>query len=64
MLIALPNPDCSFTATLFAPYQGSDGFDNIDSGNKQSVEEYFHKYFPDVVKLMPNVFDDFRYGIL
>jgi kynurenine 3-monooxygenase len=25
MLIALPNPDKSFTATLFAPYHGEDG---------------------------------------
>jgi kynurenine 3-monooxygenase len=29
MLIALPNPDKSFTATLFAPYHGKDGFDSI-----------------------------------
>lgn len=60
MLIALPNPDCSFTATLFAPYQGPDGFDNIDSSSKESVEAYFNKYFPDVVALMPDIAEDFR----
>ena len=30
MLIALPNPDKSFTATLFAPYLGKGGFDTMD----------------------------------
>ena len=55
MLIALPNPDLSFTATLFAPYEGPDGFDNIDATNPQAVDGYFNRHFPDVVHLMPEV---------
>jgi kynurenine 3-monooxygenase len=38
MLIALPNPDKSFTATLFAPYSGEDGFDSIDVNNPFEVK--------------------------
>ena len=60
MLIALPNPDCSFTATLFAPYEGKDGFDRVDPNNEEQVEEYFKKYFPDVIDIMPDVAVDFR----
>jgi kynurenine 3-monooxygenase len=60
MLIALPNPDFSFTATLFAPYEGPDGFDNIDATNPQAVDGYFNRHFPDVVHLMPEVSVDFK----
>ena len=60
MLIALPNPDCSFTATLFAPYKGKDGFDQVDPNNIGQVTEYFQKYFPDVVHIMPEITKDFR----
>jgi len=55
MLIALPNPDFSFTATLFAPYKGADGFDSIESGNDEEVKTYFKKHFPDVIPLMPEL---------
>lgn len=60
MLIALPNPEKSFTATLFAPYHGSDGFDSIDPNNADDVTAYFQKYFPDVVPLMPSLIEDYR----
>lgn len=60
MMIALPNPDYSFTATLFAPYQGEDGFDSIDANDDKSVNDYFNKHFPDLVPLIPNLHDEFK----
>jgi len=60
MLIALPNPDKSFTVTLFAPYHGKDGFDAIDPNDDFRIKEYFQHHFPDVVDLMPNLTTDYR----
>ena len=60
MLIALPNPDKSFTATLFAPYSGRDGFDSIDPQDPSAVLAYFQRHFPDVVPLMPDLARDYR----
>jgi 2-polyprenyl-6-methoxyphenol hydroxylase-like FAD-dependent oxidoreductase len=37
MLIALPNADKSFTATLFAPYHGVGGFDGLDPADADAV---------------------------
>ena len=58
MLIALPNPDKSFTATLFAPYHGKDGFDSVTT-KEDDIKNYFNKYFPDVVPLMPDLTSDY-----
>ncbi len=41
MLIALPNPDRSFTATLFLPQTGDPGFDTLNSD--AAVQEFFHR---------------------
>jgi kynurenine 3-monooxygenase len=60
MLIALPNPDKTFTATLFAPFTGPGGFDNIDVTNTQQIQHYLQKNFPDAVKLMPDAVSDFQ----
>eukprot|EP01038_Epipyxis_sp_PR26KG_P009696 gene9696-13050_t len=60
MLIALPNPDKSFTATLFAPYHGQYGFDAVDAEDSTAVINYFNLHFPDVVPLMPDIVNDFR----
>ena len=60
MMIALPNPDFSFTATLFAPYQGEDGFDSIDANDEKAISGYFQKHFPDLVPIIPNLHDEFR----
>ena len=52
MLMALPNPDKTFTCTLFGPYDGPDGLDSLtDDG---SVQRFFSTHFPDVVPLLPN----------
>jgi kynurenine 3-monooxygenase len=60
MLIALPNPDKSFTATLFAPWRGEDGFDSVDANDGQAVVSHFKRHFPDVLPLMPDLAEDYR----
>ncbi len=57
MLIALPNPDKTFTCTLFFPLEGEFSFESIDTPKK--MHEFFNKTFPDAVPLMPNLEKDF-----
>lgn len=52
MLMALPNPDRTFTCTLFAPYEGEDGFAGIP--NATSARNYFERHFPDVLQFLPD----------
>jgi kynurenine 3-monooxygenase len=52
MLIALPNEDGSFTATLFMPKHGSPSFESLNSA--AAAEEFLSQSFPDVRPLMPN----------
>lgn len=58
MLIALPNLDGSFTVTLFLPYNNSDYCFN-DLTTAEKVEEYFKKEYPDTLKLIPNIAEEF-----
>lgn len=58
MMIALPNLDGSFTCTLFAPYDGPDGFNAIACDD--DIRAYFRKRFPDALEHMPTLIDDFR----
>ncbi len=57
MLIALPNLDGSFTCTLFAPFEGEEGFDALDS--EERVLAYFDRYFADAKALMPDLAGEF-----
>ena len=57
MLIALPNTDGSFTATLFLPAQGSESFASLTS--PQSVRGFFARHFPDAAALIPDLERDF-----
>ena len=57
MLIALPNLDGSFTCTLFLPFVGENSFDTLQSA--EAVTAFFEKYFPDALRLMPNLTADF-----
>ena len=52
MLMALPNPDRTFTCTLFAPFEGQDGFAGIP--DVASARAYFDTHFPDVLDLVPD----------
>ncbi|WP_299061845.1 NAD(P)/FAD-dependent oxidoreductase [uncultured Polaribacter sp.] len=58
MLIALPNLDGSFTVTLFLSYnEGKFNFDNLTSEEK--ITQFFEQEFPDALKLIPNIKDEF-----
>ncbi len=57
MLIALPNPDGSFTATLFLPNEGEDGFADLQS--TAEVETFFNRRFADTVPLVANLTSSF-----
>ena len=58
MLIALPNLDGSFTVTLFLSHaEGEYNFNNLTT--PEIVTEFFTIEFPDALKLMPNLVDDF-----
>jgi len=53
MLIALPNTDCSFTATLFLARAGDPGFDRLKDG--AAVREFFQRQFADAAAVMPDL---------
>lgn len=52
MLIALPNPEGSFTATLFLPAHGTPGFDTLTSPSL--ARAFFAAQFPDALALIPD----------
>ena len=54
MLIALPNPDGSFTLTLFFAWEGPESFASLPTTD--DAEAFFARIFPDALSLMP----DFR----
>ena len=58
MLIALPNNDYSFTCTLFFPMMGPTSFETVKT--KKNILDLFQSQFPDVIKLMPNLVEDFQ----
>jgi kynurenine 3-monooxygenase len=58
MLIALPNPDGSFTCTLFFPFEGDLSFSSLQSD--ESIRNFFNHNFPDALKLMPDLITDFK----
>lgn len=58
MLIALPNLDGSFTATLFLPKTGEPSFESLDDA--ASVQHFFQEQFPDALALMPDLTEDYR----
>lgn len=58
MLIALPNPDGSFTCTLFFPFEGERSFASLNSDDK--IVNFFQTHFPDAMALMPDLPDGFK----
>ena len=57
MLIALPNSDGSFTATLFLARSGAGSFESLDS--PAQARTLFEQQFPDAARLMPDLEDEF-----
>ncbi|MFZ3375495.1 MAG: NAD(P)/FAD-dependent oxidoreductase [Chthoniobacterales bacterium] len=58
MMIALPNPDGSFTCTLFWEFEGPRSFDTTKTDDQ--VRRFFDEEFPDAVPLMPTLLEDFQ----
>jgi kynurenine 3-monooxygenase len=58
MMIALPNPDGSFTCTLFWEFEGPRSFAATKTDG--DVRRFFDEEFPDAVPLMPTLLEDFR----
>jgi kynurenine 3-monooxygenase len=57
MLIALPNLDGSFTATLFLARTGEHSFAALSDA--RTVQEFFATHFPDALPLMPQLTQEF-----
>jgi kynurenine 3-monooxygenase len=57
MLIALPNADGSFTATLFLPQKGEESFEVLTT--PEAVRALFERRFADAIPLMPRLVEDF-----
>jgi kynurenine 3-monooxygenase len=58
MLIALPNKDGSYTATLFLPMKGEMSFEALDTEEK--VASFFNTYFCDSLNLFPDLTNQFN----
>lgn len=61
MLIALPNTDASFTATLFLALNGNPGFDTIGPAE---VESFFAAQFPDALRLIEAIRQQFEKNVV
>jgi kynurenine 3-monooxygenase len=58
MMIALPNPDGSFTCTLFWEFEGPRSFASTRTDDQ--IRHFFEEEFPDAVPLMPSLLDEFK----
>jgi kynurenine 3-monooxygenase len=58
MMIALPNPDKTFTCTLFFPFEGEPSFSSLQSD--QDILAFFNQYFPDASGLMPDLLNQYK----
>ena len=58
MMIALPNPDGSFTCTLFWEFKGARSFESTKTDD--DVRRFFNDEFPDAVTMMPTLLEDFK----
>ncbi|HWY94573.1 MAG TPA: NAD(P)/FAD-dependent oxidoreductase [Steroidobacteraceae bacterium] len=58
MLIALPNEDGSFTATLFLAKHGEVSFESLTE--PAAIERFLSQNFPDARELMPNRIAEFN----
>jgi kynurenine 3-monooxygenase len=58
MLIALPNTDKSFTATLFLARKGESSFASLTAS--EGAQEFFQREFPDALALIPDLLAEFR----
>jgi len=57
MMIALPNPDATYTATLFLPYHGPESFEQLKSVD--ALRGFYAQYFPDALPLLTDLEQEF-----
>ncbi len=57
MMIALPNPDRTFTATLFWPYDGPVGFAGLETAG--AIADRFERDYPDAAPLLGDLVNEF-----
>jgi len=57
MLMALANPDGTFTCTLFMPHEGENSFASLK--DRDTLVDFFAKHFPDTKEVIPNLVEDF-----
>ena len=61
MMIALPNPDRSFTCTLFWPLDGEHSFGALpDSADDAQITAFFDREYGDAAEMMPTLLADYR----
>jgi kynurenine 3-monooxygenase len=60
MMIALPNPDRSFTCTLFWPNGGTSSFASLSS--PAAILLHFQRVYPDVPPLAPDLVSDYQHN--
>ncbi|WP_117208471.1 FAD-dependent oxidoreductase [Allorhizocola rhizosphaerae] len=60
MMIALPNPDRSFTCTLFWPNGGTSSFASLSS--PAAIMRHFDRVYPDVPALAPDLVSDYQHN--
>ena len=57
MIIALPNLDGSFTLTMFHPFEGDEGFNQLNSPER--VQVFFNKYYPSLLPYIPHYVEEY-----
>jgi kynurenine 3-monooxygenase len=62
MMIALPNPDRSFTCTVFWPREGPGSFAEL--ATPAAVEAHFREHYADAAALMPDLAADYAHNPL
>jgi kynurenine 3-monooxygenase len=60
MMIALPNPDRSFTCTLFWPNGGTAAFASLTS--PAAIRRHFEAVYPDVPPIAPSLVEDYQHN--
>lgn len=58
MMIALPNPGGNFTCTLFMPFDGNPGIDQLQTS--EEITAFFKEHFGDALPMMPNLVEDYQ----
>ncbi|MEZ4415306.1 MAG: NAD(P)/FAD-dependent oxidoreductase [Gemmatimonadota bacterium] len=58
MMIALPNEDCSFTCTLFWPFEGEISFGSVRED--ADLLGVFRTHYADVLPLFPNLVEQYH----